>query len=86
MQHDLQEIYEGQKCSSESLKLTVSLFEDSNVPKADVVCSVIAAETIPPTLHATYVNSVSAYLQVQRPGSNRLRFSSDKRYVATHFN
>ena len=33
------------KSSSESLKLTVSLFEDSNVPKTDVVCSVIAAET-----------------------------------------
>ena len=39
MQHDLQDIYEGQKSSSESMKLTGSLFEDSNVPKADVVCS-----------------------------------------------
>ena len=40
-------IMKDKKSSSESLKLTVSLFEDSNVPKADVICSVIAAKTIP---------------------------------------
>ena len=50
IQHDIQDIYKVQKSSSESLKLTVSLFEDSYVPKADVVCSVIAAETIPTTV------------------------------------
>ena len=33
------------------MKLTVSLFEDSNVPKAEVVCSVIPARTIPSTFH-----------------------------------
>ena len=44
--------------SSESLNVTVSLFEDSNVPKADVVCSVITVETIPPTFHAADFNSL----------------------------
>ena len=39
-------LMKDKKSSSEFLKLTVSLFEDSNVPKTDVVCSVIAAETI----------------------------------------
>ena len=58
MQHDLQDIYEGQKSSSESMKLTVSLFEDSYVPKADVVCSVNAAKTIPSTFHVADLNSL----------------------------
>ena len=56
---------------------SVKLFEDSNVPKAVEVASVIAAETFPPTFHAADLNSFRTYLQVQRPGSNWLRFSSD---------
>ena len=56
MQHDLQDIYEGQKSSSESMKLTGSLFEDSNVPKAEVVCSVSTAKTIPSCYVATHTN------------------------------
>ena len=83
MQHDLQDIYEGQKKffgipeSDTEYWRSVTLFEDSNVPKADVVASVIAAKTLPPTCHTSDLNSLRAYLQVQRPGSNRLRFSSD---------
>ena len=77
MQHDFQDIYEGQTSFSEYLKLSVTLFEDSNVPKAVEVASVIAAETLPPTFHAADLNSLRAYLQVQRPGSNWLQFSSD---------
>ena len=61
MQHDLQDIYEGQKKffgipeADTEYRRSVTLFEDSDVPKTDVVASVIA----------------------ERPGSNRLRFSSD---------
>ena len=56
---------------------SVTLFEDSNVPKAVEVASVIAAETLPPTFHAEELYSFRAYLQVQRPGSKWIRFSSD---------
>ena len=56
MQHDLQDIYEGQKkffgipeADTEYWR-SVTLFEDSNVPKADVVASVIAAKTQPATV------------------------------------
>ena len=41
---------------------SVTLFEDSNVPKTDVVASVIAAETLLPTFHAADLNSLRAYL------------------------
>ena len=59
------------------MKETLKLFEDSYVTKTDLVCSVIAAQTISPTFYAADLNYLWAYLQVQRPGSNRLRFSSD---------
>ena len=69
MQHDFQDIYEGQKkffgipeADTEYWR-SVTLFEDSNVPKADVVASVIVAETLPPTFHAADLNSLRAYLQ-----------------------
>ena len=82
LQHDLQGIYEGQKkifripeADTEYWR-SVTLFEDSNVPKADVFASVIDAETLHPTWHAADLNYHRAYLLVQRPGSNWLRFSS----------
>ena len=40
---------------------SVTLFEDSNVPKSGVVASVIAAETLPPTCRAADLNSLQAY-------------------------
>ena len=67
-----EDIYEGHKSSSESLKLTQNTgcqllswrTLDSNVPKAVEVASVIAAEILPPTFHAAYLNYIRAYLQV----------------------
>ena len=64
MQHDLQDIYQGQKkffgipdADTEYWR-SVTLFENSYVPEVDVVASVIAAETLPPTIHATDLNSL----------------------------
>ena len=79
MQHDFQDIHEVQQSSSESLKLTQNTGGQLIClrPKAVEVASVIAAETLPPTFHAADLKSFRAYLEVQRPGSNWLRFSSD---------
>ena len=58
MQHDFQDIYEGQKSSSESVKLTQNTGGQLLcLPKAVEVASVIAAETLPPTFHAADLNS-----------------------------
>ena len=69
MQHDLHDIYEEQKkffgipeAGTEYWR-SVTLFDDRNVPKTDVVASVIAAETLPPTFRAVDLNSLQVYLQ-----------------------
>ena len=51
--------------------------KDSNVPKAVEVASV----TLPSTFRAADFNSFRAFLEAQRPGSNRLRFHPTRRML-----
>ena len=76
MQHDLQDINERQKKffkipeADTEYSRSVTLFEGSNVPKTDVVPSVIATETLPPTFHAADEVVIRSPHDPEVPSSN----------------